>query len=293
MIRASMTRPLFRCALLLLLMAGGSAAGLAQTADPSPCPSPAPEPDFIVPARPTVSNPAEFQKPGVLQLELGFNRNLHATEDSSPWDFPLALRFAVSRRLLVEFDGDSPFAQESGGMRVTGAGDSQLGVQLVLQHERCASPGPGISFAYYIKVPTANSRRGLGTGRVDHNFIVLLSKTYGKNGKLTLDVNGTWLLAGRTSNQGHASSAQAAAALSYQITQRWALQAELSGFGRNDQQSGAMSTLAAVTYQASHRFVIDGGVRAGLTHDAPGLVAFVGMTVGVADLYRHHHHSPN
>ena len=30
------------------------------------------EPDFIVPSRPTVSNPAEFQRPGVLQLEFGY-----------------------------------------------------------------------------------------------------------------------------------------------------------------------------------------------------------------------------
>src|SRR5690242_20158399 len=36
------------------------------------------EPDFIVPARPTVSNPAEFQKPGVLQIEYGYNANFHA-----------------------------------------------------------------------------------------------------------------------------------------------------------------------------------------------------------------------
>ena len=282
MIQALTTKPLLRCALLLLLVACSSLVSLAQTADPPP------EPDFIVPARPTVSNPAEFQKPGVLQLEFGFNRSLRATEGGSLWDFPLAIRFAASRRLLVEFDGDSPFAQESSGMRLTGAGDSQLGVQVVLQHEQHKCPG--VSLAYYIKVPTASSSRGFGTGRVDHSVIGLLSKTYGKT---TFDVNGTWLLAGRPLNRGHASSAQGAAAVSYEIVKRWAVQAELSGFGRSDRQPGALSALSAVTYQVNHRFVIDGGVRAGLTHDAPGLVAFVGMTVGIADLYRHHPHALN
>ena len=93
-----------------------------------------------------------------------------------PVGFSPAIRFAASRRLLVEFDGDSPFAQKSSGMRVTGAGDSQLGIQLVLQHEQ--QKCPGVSLAYYIKLPTASSIRGLGTGRVDHSFIGLLSKTY-------------------------------------------------------------------------------------------------------------------
>jgi hypothetical protein len=171
---------------------------------------------------------------------------------------------------------------------VTGAGDSQLGIQFVLQHEQHTCPG--LSLAYYIKLPTASSIRGLGTGRVDHSFIGLLSKTYGKT---TFDVNGVWLLAGRPLNRGHASSAQGAAAVSYEIAKRWAIQGELSGFGRSGQQPGALTTLSAVTYQVNHRFVIDGGVRAGLTHDAPALAAFVGMTVGIADLYRHHPHAPN
>src|SRR6266550_6563603 len=53
------------------------------------------EPDFIVPSRPTVSNPAEFQKPGVLQLEIGYNANFHSPGFQLQQDLPLALRFAA------------------------------------------------------------------------------------------------------------------------------------------------------------------------------------------------------
>jgi hypothetical protein len=73
-------------------------------------------PDFIVPARPTVSNPAEFQKPGVLQLEVGYNANFRAPGIHLQQDMPLALRFAVSRRVLLEFDGDSPSSQSEAGV---------------------------------------------------------------------------------------------------------------------------------------------------------------------------------
>ena len=242
------------------------------------------EPDFIVPSRPTVSNPAEFQRPGVLQLELGYNSNFHAPGFSIEQDLPLALRFAVTRRLLLEFDGDSPNSQTVDRVKTTGVGDTQLGIQVVLQHQQ--ETRPAISFAYYIKLPTASSTKGLGTGRVDHNFIALVSKNIGK---LTVDFNAIYLLAGRTSEGGHSSSGQGALAASRGITKRFGIQGEISGASRNDAQPGTMFLLGALTFQVNHRLVLDAGLRAGLTHEAPRLGFFTGMTVGIADLYHRHH----
>jgi len=242
------------------------------------------EPEFIVPSRPTVSNPAEFQKPGVLQLEVGYNANFQASGIHLQQDMPLALRFAVNRRLLLEFDGDSPSSQTVAGVRTTGAGDSQLGIQVVLQHEK--ESRPGFSVAYYIKLPTADNARGLGTGRVDHNFIALVSK---KLGGTTLDFNATFLFSGRTTANGHASSGQAALAASHNVTRRVGIQGELSGYSRNDAQSGAVLALGALTYQVNRRLVLDSGLRFGLTHDAPRNGLFAGLTLGVADLHKHRH----
>jgi len=239
------------------------------------------EPDFIVPARPTASNPAEFQKPGVLQLEYGFNGNWRAPGGASEQDTPLALRFAVSRRLLLEFDGDTPLSQSTGGVRTTGAGDTQLGVQGVLHHE--SKSNPGVALACYVKLPSASAEKGLGTGRVDYNFIALVSKNIRAT---TVDFNAGYLLAGRTTDAGHASSAQAALAASRGVTRRFGLQGELSGFTRNDAQAGALFTLGVVTYQLNRRLVLDGGLRAGLTRDAPRVGAVAGLTLGVANLYR-------
>jgi hypothetical protein len=242
-------------------------------------------PEFIVPARPTVSNPAEFQKPGVLQLEVGYNTNVRAPGTHLEQDMPLALRFAVSRRVLLEFDGDSPSSQSDSGVTTTGVGDSQLGIQVVLHHEN--EKRPGFSVAYYIKLPTADSNKGLGTGRVDHDFIALVSK---KTHGTTFDFNAIYLLSGRTTDNGHASSGQAAFAASHDVWKRAGIQGELSGYSRNDEQSGALFALAAFTYQIKPRFVIDTGVRFGLTHDAPGAGFFAGLTVGIYDFYKHRHH---
>jgi hypothetical protein len=265
--------------LLLAPASGGFGAQVQAQGQSAPD-----EPDFIVPSRPTVSNPAEFQKPGVLQLEVGYNANFHSPGVHLQQDMPLALRFAVNKRLLLEFDGDSPSSQTVAGERTTDAGDSQLGIQVVLQQEK--ESRFGFSLAYYIKLPTADSDKGLGTGRVDHNFIALLSK---KLGGTTVDFNAAFLFSGRTSDNGHAMSGQGALAASHNVTRRIGIQGELSGYSRNDEQTGAMLALGAFTYQINRRLVLDSGLRFGLTHDAPRSGLFAGLTVGIGDLYKHRH----
>ena len=243
------------------------------------------EPEYIVPARPTVSNPAEFQRPGVLQLESGYNGYYRSSDFISQHDAPLALRFAVSRRILIELDTDSPFSvKDSNGLRQTGAGDTQLGIQAVLQPEN--KTRPGIAFAYYIKLPTASKEKNLGTGRVDHNFIGLFSKTIDKT---TIDFNAIYLLAGRTSSNGHASSGQAALAVTEAVTKKFGVQGEISGLSRSDEQNGAMFALGVVTYAVGKRVSLDTGARFGLTKDAPRFGIVAGITVGVANLYKRHH----
>ena len=256
----------------------------AQTATLSPTPDDD-EPEYIVPSRPTVSNPAEFQKPGVLQLEFGYNGYYRSSDFKSQHDAPLALRFAVSRRILLELDTDSPFSiKDRDGFRQTGAGDTQLGIQAVLQPEN--KTRPGIALAYYIKLPTASKEKNLGTGRVDHNFIGLFSK---KIDKTTVDFNAIYLLAGRTSSNGRASSGQAAFAVTQAITKKFGIQGEVSGFSRNDEQNGAMFALGVVTYQIGKRVSLDTGARFGLTKDAPRFGIVAGITVGAANLYKKRH----
>jgi len=257
---------------------GSVAVAFGQT--PTPTLTPQDEPDFIVPARPTVSNPAEFQRPGVLQLEVGVN-----SSTSIQQDVPVALRFAISRRVLVEFDLDSPYSVRGPlGSRQTGWGDGQLGLQVVVQHEDRSRPG--FAIAYYIKVPTASARRGLGTGKADHSLVGLVSKTVRKT---TVDFNAIYLLAGRTLRNSHTSSGQGAFAVTQKLNKRFGIQGELSGSSRNDRQPGAMFGLGVATYQINRRMIIDGGVRMGLTPDAAHVGFVAGVTLGVANLYKHRH----
>ncbi|MBZ5537913.1 MAG: transporter [Acidobacteriia bacterium] len=235
-----------------------------------------------MPARPSVSNPAEFQRPGVLQLEFGYNANFHARGVRSELDTPMAIRFAASRRILLEFDSDNVISLvTSDGVRMTSLGDTQIGIQGVVEHE--SHSRPGVAFAYYIKLPTASSAKGLGTGQVDHNFIGFISK---KIGKTTVDFNAIYLLAGRQGSGGLASSGQAALAATYNVTQKFSLGAEVSGFSRNDIQSGAVFGLGVIAYQVNRRLILDAGIRTGFTRGSPRVGALAGFTVGVADFFK-------
>ena len=132
------------------------------------------EEEFIKPSRPSVANPAEIQKAGVLQLEYGYDGNFRAAEFRAEQSAPLSLRFAAGSRLLLEADLDTIKSQtDETGTRRTGVGDTRLGLQVVALTD--TAHHPALAFAYYVKLPTASEEKELGTGRVDHKVMVLLS----------------------------------------------------------------------------------------------------------------------
>lgn len=110
--------------------------GLPVTNRPPPPPaarqSPSEEEEFIQPSRPGIADPAEFQKPGVLQLEYGYDANFRAEEFRTQQTTPLTLRFAASKRLLLDFTLDTVTSEtDEGGARSTGVGDTRLGFQVL------------------------------------------------------------------------------------------------------------------------------------------------------------------
>jgi len=240
------------------------------------------EEEFINPARPGVSNPAELQKPGVLQIEYGYDGSFHASDHHTEQTAPLALRFAATTRLLFELDLDTVNSQtDESATRMTGIGDTQIGFQIVALKD--TEKHPALAFAYYAKLPTASTEKGLGTGRVDHRIVALLSKKFGET---DMDFNAAYLIVGREHGRGWVTGGQAALALSREFENNFGYEAELSGQTKDNVQPVGLYALGALTYKVNRRLVLDSGMRFGLTNDAPRVGVFAGMTVGVADFYR-------
>ncbi|HEV8157920.1 MAG TPA: transporter [Pyrinomonadaceae bacterium] len=121
------------------------------------------EEKFIEPSRPNVANPAEFQKPGVLQVEYGYDANFRGEDFRWQQTAPLTVRFAASKRLLFDFDIDTIISEKSEMQQhETGVGDTRVGVQVLALED--TERHPALAFAYYVKAPTASSEKELGTG---------------------------------------------------------------------------------------------------------------------------------
>lgn len=237
------------------------------------------EEEFIKPSRPSVANPAEIQKAGVLQVEYGYDVNLRSAEFHTEQTATLALRFAATSRLLLEASLDTVKSEtEETGERMTGLGDTRLGFQVVALKD--TERHPALAFAYYVKLPSASENKGLGTGRVDHKFLLLLSKKFGH---VDMDLNGAYLVVGRENEDGWVTGGQGALSFSGEFENGFGLQGELSGQTKDDVQPKGLFALGALTYKVNRRLILDAGVRFGLNADAPRVGVFTGLTIGAAD----------
>jgi hypothetical protein len=238
--------------------------------------------EYIKPSRPGVANPAEIHKAGVLQLEYGYDGSFRADDFRAQHTSPLNIRFAASGRLLLELDFDVIDSMtDPSGMRMTGIGDSRLGVQVVaFKH---TDTHPALAFAYQVKLPSASEEKGLGTGRFDHRIAALLSDKFGQ---LDMDLNGAILVVGREGAGGWVTGGQGALSFSGEFENGFGLEGELSGQTKDDAQPKGMYALGAVTYKVNGRLRLDSGMRFGLTPSAPRAGFFAGMTIGIADFYR-------
>lgn len=240
------------------------------------------EDELIKPSRPGAANPAEFQKPGVLQIEYGYDGNFSADEFQSQQTAPLTVRFSPFERLLLDFNIDTVISEKDGmGMRETGVGDTRVGVQVLALKD--SERHPALAFAFYTKLPTANSEKNLGTGRTDYRLAALVSK---KVGKTDFDFNAAYLNVGREFGDRRASGGQAAFSVSREFENNFGVIGEISGQSEDDVQPKGVFALGGVIYKVNKRLQFDAGLRFGLNPNAPRNGAFAGFTVGVGNPFK-------
>lgn len=249
------------------------------------------EENFIKPSRPDAADPAEFQTAGVLQIEYGFDASFRAEEFRDQLRTPFTARYAASERVLLELDADAvdsesqesfnPATNQFSRARETGVGDVRLGFQVLAAKD--AARRPALAFAYLVKLPTASSEKGLGSGRTDHRVTALVSKEFEKT---DIDFNLAYLNVGREDSDRRASGGQAAFSVTRELTKRWHFIGEVSGQSEEDILPRGIYPLAAVTYRINKRIEIDSGVRFGIGAQAPKAGVFGGITVGVARLFK-------
>lgn len=238
--------------------------------------------DFISPTRPSVSESATIQKKGVLQIEFGGGLDFRSPNFRNQQSAPLDLRFAVNRRLRLDFSFDTIVSQEN-QMRMceTGTGDVSLGFKAIARDK--PKEKLGIAFAYSVKIPAASEEKQLGTGKVDHNLRLIFNRALDKNDFV---VNVSYLNVGREMSRKRASGAQIAFALERQLPKNFGIINEFYGNTVDEEQPRGLYYLGALTYKVKKRLQFDVGAHPGFGRDAPKISVFVGFTFGAADFYR-------
>lgn len=221
------------------------------------------------PNRPTVSNPADITQYGVLELEYGVT----ATADDQ--ELGGLIKFAAGHNLEIRID-NVPF-QNNSVDSVSGIGDIGLGFQYRFLSQ--SDKRPSMAIAYSLTVPT-----GVESERYDHQMIYLISKDLGA---YHADFNLDFEFLGREGKGGYDTVAAPALAVSRSLGD-FTLAGEISGTSsQNASTTSTLSTLWALSYNVSSRFVLDAAVSFGLKGDVPDRTYLAGVTFSIADLYRH------
>jgi hypothetical protein len=106
-----------------------------------------------------------------------------------------------------------------------------------------------MALSYAVKIPSASTRDGLGTGRVDHAFTFLASKDVAR---FHFDFNASEFLIGRTGASGFDKNEEFNLAFSHRIHGPLQFTGEFYGDTRlNRTTSEFVSSLWALTYTVS------------------------------------------
>jgi len=232
-----------------------------------------------IPSRPSLASGTDTTQCGTLEAEYGLE---------SQWlgggtrhdDLTGGLRFGVLPNLDLHWASGHflNFADPNGRQR--GFGDTWLGFKY--RYLKQTSTRPSLGVFYQAKIPSADSRKGLGSGRVDHSIALLVSKDVGR---FHLDFNAIPTLIGRQAG-GFDHNVGFALATTLPVTRRLSVVAEPYGYSaQNSTTPGLASVMFGTTYQANPRLVLDTGVDAGVTHGAPQKRVYVGVTSAIGNVY--------
>lgn len=238
--------------------------------------------DSIVanPNRPTVSNPAHVTQYGVLEVEYGWDHSWleNSIRQTSTGGL---LKFGLLCDVELRWS-TTPFLSQTGATGTHSSfGDNWFGTEI--RFHRQTARLPTMAFSYALKVPSASTENGLGTGRVDDSFTFGASEAIAH---FNFDFNFTQFLLGRPKATGFDQNQLVALAFSHVIHGGLQFVGEFYGETEpNKATPGFASSLWALTYTVFPRFVIDGGFEVGLSSGGPHRHAFFGATYSIANLY--------
>jgi len=229
----------------------------------------------VTPYRPSVSTPAALSAPGWLELEIG-GQHLHDGSSARRDSMPYTLKLAFSEDWGIRLGGDGWVRQrDESGRVVSGGGDTVV----VLKRRFGIDATSAFGIEGGASIPTA--RATLGSGKSDYSVNGIYSADFGR---YHTDLNLVATRVGMVEPGISRTQLLWAGSLSTALNDRWGLVGELSGTRQRGTDHTAQA-LAALSYNVSSSLTLDAGLSRSLRSGAPTWSAFAGLTVLVGRIF--------
>lgn len=221
--------------------------------------------------RPLVTEYAGTVEKGAVELELGAD---YSREDRGDKSFALSLQvgYGVTERLQISAGLPYGFPDAAGGGRSHGAGDLLAYLKYRVWGER--DRFPAATLKPFLKIPTADADRGLGSGSPDIGLTAVLSESFvGFN----LHLEGTYTFPGEKHETGRASFGLAG---EFEIVKGFNWVAEIR-YGNNfnsTRKDDPLWVLGGFRAEIAGA-VFDAGMALGLNGAAPDYAFTAGVTL--------------
>ena len=246
--------------------------GFAQPTSPEAPPTS--REDRIEPDRPDVTNSAKLVPPRHFQLEAG-GTDTRMSSALSSFGSPVLARLGVTNWIEARIGADGWVEHAVGRDRESGFGNIQAGAKLRLVSDSAGTPV--LSAIPMINLPTASASKGLGSGEADFTLTLAGGADLGARGHVDANYG-----VGNIGAGGQQRFTQHLVSVSASVSAgRWDPYAELFWFSAQDfGGSGVTAFDVGASCHLRDRLTVDGGLQVGLSHAAPNLGVFAGVSLG-------------
>jgi hypothetical protein len=200
----------------------------------------------------------------------------------------LQVTFGLLDRLEIGFDAPLIIIyndHQVGAANAFGVGDLDLQMKYKIRSEREGSRWPAVTVGLFVELPTGQTSNQLGSGIADYWLNGITQKQLSP--KLTWRINSGILFSGNTLTGAIGIRAvrgiviTASSSLSYQLTPKWLVGADLAGAITNqfDLGKSQMQGLLGSKYQLTKSLGLDFAITSGRYEGSPRVGGAIGISV--------------
>jgi hypothetical protein len=223
-----------------------------------------------VPTRPSWTGGAATTQCGVLETDYGWLLQTMGG-DVDQAIAGASARYGLTERADFRWAAPGRIAQRSGGARLNGITDQWMSIRYRFYDQGRRAPALGLS--YGVKIPSANPRKGFGSGFVDHQLVVIASRDLGR---VHVDFNAAGTIAGPA--RGHDGAVQAGMALALPVTRKFVCVLDNYGGSQVGIADRYGAALLGGSWTLRSWLVLDGAYGRAYTAGAPRQQIAAGFT---------------